>query len=205
MVGNDIMNVLEEQKRLEKECENLLSRRAQLKGLANKSKYIETDKQIKDVSKQLREITNTLSRNLKENPNLNSTIKKMMKERSLVEDIINNTIEDLRDGRFDTLTKQIDIDNKERNRLGELQRQEKELRDAVRQLEENIKKEEQAHIHAMRENNEKILQLKKEIQEKSEATSEEIEYRRKEARAKLDTELNIFKAVLFIFILIGRR
>lgn len=205
MVGNDIMNVLEEQKRLEKECENLLSRRAQLKGLANKSKYIETDKQIKDVSKQLREITNTLSRNLKENPNLNSTIKKMMKERSLVEDIINNTIEDLRDGRFDTLTKQIDIDNKERNRLGELQRQEKELRDAVRQLEENIKKEEQAHIHAMRENNEKILQLKKEIQEKSKATSEEIEYRRKEARAKLDTELNIFKAVLFIFILIGRR
>lgn len=199
------MKTLEDQKSLENRCEELLTRRAQLKvfiifdssykiqGLANKTKKVEVEKEIKEISKKLRDITNGLCRTLRDNPNLSNTIKKIVKERSSIQNLLGETIKDLGEGNFDSLSKQIDNDNIERNRLGELQRQEKELREAVKKLEDTIKKEDTTHLRTMREKNDKIIELKHELVELSKKTTEELEYNRKEARSKLDTTLKQYK------------
>lgn len=154
---------------------------------------MEVEKEIKEISKKLRDITNGLCRTLRDNPNLSNTIKKIVKERSSIQNLLGETIKDLGEGNFDSLSKQIDNDNIERNRLGELQRQEKELREAVKKLEDTIKKEDTTHLRTMREKNDKIIELKHELVELSKKTSEELEYNRKEARSKLDTTLKQYK------------
>lgn len=154
---------------------------------------MEVEKEIKDISKKLRDITNGLCRTLRDNPNLSNTIKKIVKERSSIQNLLTDTIKDLGDGNFDSLSKQIENDNIERNRLGELQRQEKELREAVKKLEDTIKKEDTSHLRTMREKNDKIIELKHELVELSKKTNEELEYNRKEARSKLDTTLQQYK------------
>lgn len=154
---------------------------------------MEVEKEIKEISKKLRDITNGLCRTLRDNPNLSNTIKKIVKERSSIQNLLGETIKDLGEGNFDSLSKQIDNDNIERNRLGELQRQEKELREAVKKLEDTIKKEDTTHLRTMREKNDKIIELKHELVELSKKTTEELEYNRKEARSKLDTTLKQYK------------
>ena len=56
---------LQEQRSLEKRYEELISQRATLKGLANKSKYKANQQELGEVSRMLRESTKNLCRTLK--------------------------------------------------------------------------------------------------------------------------------------------
>lgn len=48
-------------------------------GMVNKNKYKEVQEEIQDVSRSLRESTNNLVRNLKENPNVSGVLGKFSK------------------------------------------------------------------------------------------------------------------------------
>ena len=52
--------------------------------LANKFKYKENQREIQEVSRQLRESTKNLCRNLKDNPNISGNLLKIQHEVSVV-------------------------------------------------------------------------------------------------------------------------
>lgn len=188
-VGGDILKTIDRQRELEEKCEELLGKRAQLKGLANKSKYAEVQVEIKEVNHSLRLITKHLCQSLLENPNVKGNLKKVNRERTFLENLLSDTIVDVQNGQFTSLIKQIEAENKERNRVEELEKQEKETREAVQKLEENLRKEESSHQREMKEKNEIINQLKEELREVTRKTVDQYIYARKETKAKINTML----------------
>ena len=81
-VGDEISRIVVEQRQLEARYEQLITERGELKGLANKAKYKEVQNEIAEVSRQLREATKQLCRNLKDNPNIQSNLLKIQRERT---------------------------------------------------------------------------------------------------------------------------
>ena len=51
--------------------------------MVNKNKYKEVQEEIQDVSRSLRESTNNLVRNLKENPNVSGMAESVLKDKQL--------------------------------------------------------------------------------------------------------------------------
>ena len=106
MVGDEISRLIEGQRKLEQKYENLIAQRAQLKGLANKKHYKENQREIQEVSQQLRESTKNLCRNLKDNPNISGNLLKIQKEREYLIGLLRQTIEELQEDRsFSTLVR----------------------------------------------------------------------------------------------------
>ncbi|CAE7796047.1 DRC9, partial [Symbiodinium microadriaticum] len=73
-IGDEISRTMNEQKYLERRYEELIEHRSSMKGMVNKTKYKEVQEEIQDVSRALRESTNNLVRNLKENPNVSGNL-----------------------------------------------------------------------------------------------------------------------------------
>lgn len=81
-IGEEISRIIGEQRSLEMRYEALIMERGELKGLANKSRYREVQGEVAEVSRQLRELTKQLTRNLKDNPNISGNLIKIQRERS---------------------------------------------------------------------------------------------------------------------------
>ena len=75
--------------------EALIKKRGALKGLANKSKYKETQQEIQHISRALRESTRKLCRNLKENPNVSGNLLKIQEKRQLLCDLLQRIMEEI--------------------------------------------------------------------------------------------------------------
>ena len=84
-VGDEISRIIFDQKNLELKYEDLIRERGEMKGLANKMRYKEVQGEISEVSRQLRESTTKLCKNLKDNPNISGNLIKIQRER---EDLI---------------------------------------------------------------------------------------------------------------------
>lgn len=183
------MKTLDRQKELEIKLEELLMKRASLKGLSNKSKYAEVEIEIKEVNHNLRLVTKHLCRCLLENPNINVNLKKSNKERNFLEGLLSDTIIDVQNGSFTTINRQIDAENKERNRVQELMRHEEEIRDEVDKLQDTLSREKLNHQKNMAEKNKTLKLLKEELRQVTRETVNNYTYARKTARAKINTIL----------------
>ncbi|KAF1773988.1 IQ motif, EF-hand binding site [Phytophthora cactorum] len=104
VVGEEISRIIQEQRQLENKYEKLIAQRAVLKGLANKSKFKENQREIQDVSRLLRESTKSLCRNLKENPNFAGNLLKIQQEREGLLDLLGHTLTEMKKhATFETL------------------------------------------------------------------------------------------------------
>lgn len=59
-----------------------------MKGMINKAKYKDVQEEIQDVSRALRESTNNLVKNLKENPNVSGNLIKVQRDRIELRDLL---------------------------------------------------------------------------------------------------------------------
>ena len=59
-----------------------------MKGMVNKAKYKDIQEEIQDVSRALRESTNNLVKNLKENPNVSGNLIKVQRDRIELRDLL---------------------------------------------------------------------------------------------------------------------
>ena len=184
-VGDEISRIIDEQRRLEQRYEELIAQRGVLKGLANKSKYKQNQIEIQDVSRALRESTKNLCRNLKDNPNISGNLLKIQKEREALQDMLQRTLRELESGNtFATLVQQVDADMREKERLDELVRREKEAKSAVRRLTAELDNERRTYDQELKKRKAKISVLKEELIEIKSKTSGETSHLRKNAQAK---------------------
>ena len=145
IVGDEITRIIQEQRSLETQYEQLIAQRTSLKGNANKTKFNENQDLVKDVARKLRESTKELCRNLKGNPNIAENLSKIQTERSNLQNLLSKTLRELRENAFSTLTTTVEEDKARNDMILEVIAKEKEVSAAVKGLQEDLANERQQH------------------------------------------------------------
>jgi IQ domain-containing protein G len=175
---------MQEQRKLEKKYEEMVEQRSNMKGLVNKTKYKEIQEEIQDISRLLRESTNNLVRSLKDNPNVSGNLIKVQRDRTELYDILLRCIQELRDrGVYYTILHKVEEENNARTRFQQLRIREKELRNTVSRLQENLNQEQKSFQRSSMEQKQAITQLKDELQVLKSSVSTDTKFKRKESAA----------------------
>ena len=183
-IGDEISRTMNEQKYLERRYEELIEHRSSMKGMVNKTKYKEVQDEIQDVSRALRESTNNLVRNLKENPNVSGNLIKVQRDRIELHDLLLRCIQELRDrGTYYTITSKVDEENSSRKKFQQLKAREKELRETVLKLEKSLAEEESQFQRTVADQKQAIAHLKEELATVKGSTSVDAKFKRKESLA----------------------
>jgi IQ domain-containing protein G len=193
-IGDEISKTMAEQKALERRYEALIEQRAAMKGMVNKHKYKEVQEEIQEVSRSLKETTNTLVRNLKENPNVSGNMLKVQRDRTEFHDLLLRCTQELRDrGMYHTISHKVDEENNARTRFQQLKTREKALRETVVKLQEQLTEEQRNYQRISTEQRNAIIQLKDELQLVKVSTSTDAKFKRKESLATVSAIWREFK------------
>ncbi|DAZ96411.1 TPA: hypothetical protein N0F65_012492 [Lagenidium giganteum] len=185
IVGEEISRIIQEQRQLEAKYEKLIAQRTVLKGLANKSKFKENQREIQDVSRLLRESTKSLCRNLKENPNFAGNLMKIQQERESLLELLMQTLAELKKhGTFETLLSFVAEGKSTQEKAHEILKKEKEAVEEVKRLTSELSREKMEHQKEVTEHKNSILQLKEQLLAVKSKTQIDIRYARNEAKAK---------------------
>ena len=98
----------------------------------------------------------------------------------------------MEDGTFQTLVSQVEADRAEQAKLEGLVRREKETAAAVKQLKEDLLREQEEHKNELAARKKKIAELKEELQEIKSKTQGETNYMRKKEEAKTASILRMY-------------
>jgi len=194
-MGDEISRIIQEQRDLEKKYEELIAQRGQLKGLCNKAKFTDTQREIQDVAHRLKESNKSLCRNLKENPNVQGNLLKMHAERAQVQEWLEETKSDLVETSFANLVAKVDAERREQERLSEVKKKEREASQTVRQLEAELQREYADHDKETKLANQEIKELKEELQKNKTISEIEFKFEEKKLRAREQALLRIHAQV----------
>ena len=184
-VGQEIHKVLGEQRELEVKFEELISQRAGLKSMANKSKLKENQEEVHSVAIDLRQKTRNLSRNLKENPNVADNMNKVASVRQEVVALMGGCIQELRAERYPrSLRERVAEDQSREVHIRETIEREREASAAVRDLRQQLMQERESHEEEIKSQGQILAELKELVKELSAATVIETAYTAKEVQAK---------------------
>ena len=132
--GDETSQIIAEQKRLEARYEELLAQRASYKALANKSKYKDVEAELTQIAYQLRQSTQLLCRNLKENPNVADNLLKIQSERRSLIHLLKDTQLELNELHFRTLLTTVREDKAKEEGLRRTIEREREATAEVKRL-----------------------------------------------------------------------
>jgi IQ domain-containing protein G len=167
-----------------------------MKGMVNKAKYKDVQEEIQDVSRALRESTNNLIKNLKENPNVSGNLIKVQRDRMELKDLILRCVQELRDqGTYITVKTRVDEENFAQIRLQQLRAREKSLRETVANLEHDLNAEQKLFQRTVHEQKQAIAQLKEELQVLKGSTAFDAKFKRKESIASVSAIWRQYKLV----------
>jgi hypothetical protein len=167
-----------------------------MKGMINKAKYKDVQEEIQDVSRALRESTNNLIKNLKENPNVSGNLIKVQRDRMELRDLVSRCIQELRDqGTYITVKTKVDEENYAQIRLQQLRAREKSLRETVATLEHDLNAEQKHFQRTVQEQKQAIAQLKDELQVLKGSTAFDAKFKKKESVASVSAIWRQYKLV----------
>lgn len=190
-MGDEISRIIQEQRDLEKKYEDLIGQRGQLKGLCNKQKYTDTQREIQEVAHRLKESNRSLCRNLKENPNVQGNLLKMQAERAQVQEWLEETRTDLAETSFANLVAKVEAEKRAQERLSEVKRREREASANVKQLEAELQREIAENDKETKLANQEIKELKEELQKSKTISDIEFKFEEKKLRAREQALLRV--------------
>jgi len=165
-VGDEISRIIEEQRRLERKYEKLLAKRGELKSLANKSLYKQNQRDIQETSRQLRESTKNLCRNLEDNPNVGGNLIKIQRDRNELTESIRYLCREIAEkNTFERLVSQVNADEEVRRERNTLVSREKETTAQVLSLEKEVVTQKKEHENELRQRKAAISTLKEELRD----------------------------------------
>mmetsp|Transcript_63679 Transcript_63679/g.136859 ORF Transcript_63679/g.136859 Transcript_63679/m.136859 type:complete len:386 (-) Transcript_63679:98-1255(-) len=190
-MGDEISRIITEQRDLERRYEELIATRGNLKGLSNKAKFLDTQREIQDVAHRLKESNKSLCRNLKENPNVQGNLLKMQAERAQVQEWFEETKTDLMETSFQNLVAKVDAERRDQERLNEVKKKEREASMTVKQLEAELQREHADHERDTKLANQEIKELKEELQKNKTISDIEFKFEEKKLRAREQALLRV--------------
>lgn len=183
-IGDEIKRTMDEQRSLEARYEELIEKRAAMKGMHNKNKYKEVQEEIEDISRALKDSTNNLVRSLKDNPNVSGNLIKVQRDRTELRDLFVRVNQELRDrGTYTAITYRVDEENAAQIRFNQLKTREKSLRDTVSDLQEQLSNEQRSFAKTTQDQKMAITSLKDELQSIKGSASTNTKFKRKESLA----------------------
>jgi len=191
-MGEQISQIIQEQRDLERRYEELIAKRGQLKGLCNKEEFTHTHKEIQEVASKLRESNKTLCRSLRENPNVQGNIDKMKDERQRVQEWLRNTKKELmKDFSFANLVQKVEEERHEQEHLSDVKRKEREVSLIVKQREAELARERADNEKETKQANQEIKELKEELHKNRTISEIEFKFEEKKLRAQEQALLRI--------------
>lgn len=183
-LGEKITKILAEQRALQERYQELLVERDQSRGLANKTKFKETQSSLTDITNQLNLLTQNLGRLLKTHPSVAQNLLKIQQERSALQALLARTIRELRDCKFDSLIHAVEDEYKKKNILQNTINRENDALDTLKELQKELANEKKLLQDETNDRNQVIQQLKDTIQEINSLTVSEQKYIKKEVKAR---------------------
>ncbi|KDO21092.1 hypothetical protein SPRG_13801 [Saprolegnia parasitica CBS 223.65] len=196
VVGDEISRIIQEQRRLEAKYESLISQRSVLKGLANKSKFKETQRDIQEVSRALRESTRSLCRNLKDNPNFGGNLMKIQYERQALIDLLTETTRELRGCGYESLVTYVTEGKHAAEKAADLIETEKKATEEVKRLTQELAREKVEHTREIADQKSAIALLKEQLLQVKSKTQIDIRYARSEAKAKTASTARLYQQLI---------
>jgi len=191
-MGDEISRIIQEQRDLEHEYEELVAERGRLKGLANKARAKEIQIRIGQCATALRESNKSLCRNLKENPDVKGNLQKMQTERNTVQEWLEQTKLELMECSFESLIKEVDEEKKKQERLTIVKKNEREASQHVKLLEFELQREYADHEKETKAANLEIRELKEQLQKDKTISAIELTFEEKKLIAKENALLRVF-------------
>ncbi|KAF0690502.1 Aste57867_18092 [Aphanomyces stellatus] len=196
VVGDEISRIIQDQRRLEAKYESLISQRGVLKGLANKSKFKENQKEIQEVSRALRESTRSLCRNLKDNPNFGGNLMKIQYERQALIDLLTETTRELKSCTYESLVTYVTEGKNAAEKAADLIETEKEATEEVKRLTQELAREKTEHTREVSDQKGAIVLLKEQLLQVKSKTQIDIRYARNEAKAKTASTSRLYQQLI---------
>ncbi|CDW81373.1 leucine rich repeat family protein [Stylonychia lemnae] len=184
MMSQEITRVMDQQSKLEKEYARLVTLRSELKGLSNKHKLEDVRNDILRVAKDLKESTRTLCRQLQDNPDVEGNQRKIKQDKQHLVYFLENLINEMRDLSYSQFKAEIKAGLDEQGEFERLRKQEKELNQEIKKLNEDFKKAQDDYAKEALENNQEILNLKKQVNETKTEAELYVQYRDRETDGK---------------------
>jgi len=98
-MGDEVERVMKRQTELEERYRDLLDERASLQGVVTKKqRLVAIGVELSEVDRELKDVTKSLSRALKDNPRVGDNLRKMVSERDMVLELVRAAVKELRSG-----------------------------------------------------------------------------------------------------------
>lgn len=96
----DIFTLMRREQELEKMYEQLMHRRNELRGLSNKSKYLQNQSELSEITAALKQSTSSITANLKDHPTIVGNLNKIQKDRASLNQLLQLTSDELKEENY---------------------------------------------------------------------------------------------------------
>ena len=189
IMGDEITDIISEQRGLEQQYAELVKARSALTGISNKAEFEKTKSMIKEVADKLRENTKNLCRVLKDNPNVQDNFIKIEKDRQRLYQCLQSLRSELLGLNYHTFAYNIAEQLQIQDLLSKKRASEKEASANVKQLAEDYKREYQEYITETKEAQQEIQSLKDDVGSGKTNQALKFKYMEKELNAGYLSEL----------------
>lgn len=192
MMSQEITRVMEQQRKLEKDYASLVTLRSELKGLSNKHKLQEIRGEILRVAKELKDSTRTLCRQLQDNPDVEGNQRKIKQDKYELIHFLELLNAEMRELSYAQFRADVKAGLDAQGEFERLRNEEKNLNIEIKRLNEEFKRAQDEYAKEANENNQEILNLKKQVNETKTEKELYVQYRARETDGKLSCQRRIF-------------
>ncbi|KAL0210320.1 hypothetical protein RCL1_004756 [Eukaryota sp. TZLM3-RCL] len=193
LIGAEITKTMAQQKELEAQYQELIFERSQLPINTDKRILDQKEESIKEVAQSLRDVAALLNQALKENPHIADHLLAIHQERSFLINLLNRTLDDLREYSFSVLYTHV-LDEKTRNdRFIEAQASYEETLEQKKKLEDDVERLKAQQDAAINELDVEISELKEKLQDLNKNSAHEVALTRLREEAETNTLSILFK------------
>lgn len=184
--NKDVYHLMVNQKELEEKYEMLMDQRSKLRGLSNRKKYMQNKAELKEVEDALRTSTSTITQSLNDQPTSSNTLK-IQKDTDELADLLRETGAELKTQSFEALIQQVTARIIEQRRLWETQLAHEKTREALKNLNLELREERERFGRVVEEKNTNISKLTSELKQLKKVTMLSLKYEKETALAQRDT------------------
>ncbi|KAM3128663.1 hypothetical protein pb186bvf_019231 [Paramecium bursaria] len=193
LAGYEQSKLLTDQQHLEETYAKLVGLRSTLLGITNRTQLHQTQDQIKQVAKNLKESTKKLCRLFKENPNIDADSIKVNKERADLIFEFENLISLIQNNQLNKFAQTVTNSLEEQDSLRKFAAREKELIAEIKRLQNEKNQEFNEYKHEQEEKQKNIQALKEKLLYKTNRAEQKKKYDEKVAGAFENTQQRVFE------------
>ncbi|PIK34885.1 putative IQ domain-containing protein G [Apostichopus japonicus] len=188
IVGEEIGKIVDNQKNLENQYEELVAKRSSLKGSKKDSAQLRSNEEnIGNVVGGIRHAAQSFGKTLKQSPLTSDNVIKLQEDRNFLQLILDKTLNELKDTcSFEALIEAVNLEKSKKAEIQKTILKEEEGRKEIRSLQRQIQNVKVEREDEIQQRNQMIAHLKDQLQEMKAKTNMEGKYIQKDAEVAVN-------------------